>query len=159
MKLHKSKYKWIREELGELEKKSLLIKLATVESAIDGRIKVGGKKVINFSSNNYLGLANDKRLKKAAKKAIDKYGIGPAAVRTISGTTKLHDKLEKELAKFKKVESVVIFQSGFSANIAVIPALTGEGDVIFSDELNHASIIDGTRLSKAQVVRYKHKDI
>jgi glycine C-acetyltransferase len=95
-------------------------------------------------------------MKKAAILAIKKYGIGPAAVRTIAGTTVLHKELEAALAKFKKAEAVITFQSGFSANIAVIPALVGEGDLIFSDELNHASIIDGCRLSKAEVIRYAH---
>jgi glycine C-acetyltransferase len=95
-------------------------------------------------------------MKEAAKKAIDEYGIGPAAVRTIAGTTVLHKKLEEKLAEFKKAEAVITFQSGFAANLAVIPALTGEGDLIFSDELNHASIIDGCRLSKAEVIRYAH---
>ena len=103
-------------------------------------------------------MANHPRLKKAAKKAIDKYGIGPTAVRTIAGTTKLHLELEKALAEFKKAEDVITFQSGFNANLATIPALVSEGDLIFSDELNHASIIDACRLSKAEVVRYNHCD-
>jgi glycine C-acetyltransferase len=126
---------------------------------MDAKIKVNGKWVLNFCSNNYLGLANNENLKDAAKKAIDKYGIGPTAVRTIAGTTKLHLELESKLAKFKKAEDVITFQSGFTANLAVIPALVGENDIIFSDELNHASIIDASRLSKAKVVRYEHSNI
>ena len=149
---------WILRNLNNLKEKGLLLDTKTVESPIGPEIKVNGKKVLNFCSNNYLGFANHPRLRKAAKKAIDKYGIGPAAVRTIAGTTKLHIELEKTLAMFKKTEDAIIFQSGFNANIATIPALVCENDVIFSDELNHASIIDACRLSKAKVVRYNHCD-
>jgi glycine C-acetyltransferase len=105
-----------------------------------------------------LGFANNEKLKDQAKKAIDKYGVGPAAVRTISGTLDLHIKLESEIAKFKKVDAAILFQSGLCANLATIPVLVRPEDVIFSDELNHASIIDGCRLSKAKVVVYKHTD-
>ena len=149
---------WIIDELENLKNQGLLINIRTIESPMGSKIKVNGEWVLNFCSNNYLGLANDSRLKKAAKEAIDKYGIGPTAVRTIAGTTELHLKLEKALAKFKKVEDVITFQSGFNANIATIPTLVDEGGLIFSDELNHASIIDACRLSKAEVVRYKHCD-
>ena len=137
----------------------MLIKIRTIESPISNHIKVDGKRVINLSSNNYLNLANNSQLKRAIKQAIDRYGIAPAAVRTIAGTTSLHLALEKALAKFKMVEDVITLQSGFVANIATIPALVGEGDIIFSDELNHASIIDGCRLSKATVIRFKHADV
>jgi glycine C-acetyltransferase len=106
-----------------------------------------------------LGLANHPRLREAAKKAIDAYGIGPGAVRTIAGTMSLHIALEQNLAAFKQAEACIVLQSGFAANLAVIPALVGRGDVIFSDELNHASIIDASRLSRAQVVRYTHNDV
>lgn len=150
---------WIEKELSGLKDQGLLINLRTIESSVDSKIKVNGKEVINLCTNNYLGLANREELKIAAKKAIDEFGVGPTAVRSIAGTTSLHKTLEEKLAKFKKVEDVVTFQSGFNANIAVIPALVGENDVIFSDELNHASIIDACRLSKAAVVRYKHLDI
>src|SRR3989304_9632232 len=153
-----NKINWISESLQGLKKGGLLINIRTIDSPIGAKIKVDGKWVLNFCTNNYLGLANNLKLKKAAKRAIDKYGIGPTAVRTIAGTTKLHLELEKALAKFKKTEDVITFQSGFNANIATIPALVGEGDLIFSDELNHASIIDACRLSKAEVVRYKHCD-
>ena len=119
---------------------------------------VDGRRVLNYCSNNYLGLANHPRLVQAAKEAIERYGVGPAAVRTIAGTMNLHLQLEQRMAEFKGVESAVTFQSGFNANLATIPALVGSEDVIFSDELNHASIIDGCRLSRAQVVRYSHCD-
>ena len=117
-----------------------------------------GKRVLNFCSNNYLGLANHPRLAQAARDAIDAFGIGPAAVRTIAGTMSLHLELERRLAEFKGVEDAVLFQSGYNANLAAIAALVGREDVIFSDELNHASIIDGCRLSRAEVVRYAHCD-
>ena len=147
---------WIEEGLSKLREQGLYNVIKTIESDIDSTVVINRKNLLNFSSNNYLGLANDKKLKMAAKRAIDKYGVGPAAVRTIAGTTKLHADLEKALAKFKKAEAVITFQSGFMANLAVVPALVGEEDVIFSDELNHASIIDACRLSKARVVRYGH---
>jgi len=115
--------------------------------------------VLNFCSNNYLGLANDPRLVKAAQQAIDRYGVGPAAVRTIAGTMSLHLELERKLAEFKGAEAAISFQSGFNANLATIPALVGEGDLIISDRLNHASIIDGVRLTKAARAVYAHCDV
>ena len=147
---------WLKEQVQSLKDQHLYNNILTIESAVGPEIKISGKTLLNFCSNNYLGLANNPEMKKAAIEAIKKYGIGPAAVRTIAGTTVLHKELEAALAKFKKAEAVITFQSGFSANIAVIPALVGEGDLIFSDELNHASIIDGCRLSKAEVIRYAH---
>ena len=149
---------WIKKQVDELKEQHLYNNILTIESPIGPEIVINGKKVLNFCSNNYLGLANHPKLKEAAKAAIDKFGIGPAAVRTIAGTTSLHKELEKKLAEFKKAEAVITFQSGFVANLAVIPALVGEGDFIFSDELNHASIIDGCRLTKAVVTRYAHID-
>lgn len=149
---------WIDQEISVLKDKGLYKNIKTIESAIDAEIVIEGKKLLNFCSNNYLGFANSNSLKEKAKKAIDDYGVGPAAVRTISGTLDLHIKLEKELARFKKVEAAILFQSGLCANIATIPVLVRPEDVIFSDELNHASIIDGCRLSKAKVVVYKHLD-
>jgi glycine C-acetyltransferase len=115
--------------------------------------------VINFCANNYLGLANHPRLIQAAKEAIDQYGIGPGAVRTIAGTMTLHNELEERLAKFKGVEAALTLQSGFNANLAVIPAIVGRGDAIFSDALNHASIIDGCRLSRAKIIPYEHNNV
>ncbi len=147
---------WIKKQVEDLKEQNLYNNILTIESAVGPVIQINGKKLLNFCSNNYLGLANNTEMKEAAKKAIDEYGIGPAAVRTIAGTTVLHKKLEEKLAEFKKAEAVITFQSGFAANLAVIPALTGEGDLIFSDELNHASIIDGCRLSKAEVIRFAH---
>lgn len=149
---------WIKKQVDDLKEQHLYNNILTIESAIGPEITINGKKVLNFCSNNYLGLANHPKLREAAKAAIDEFGIGPAAVRTIAGTTSLHKKLEEKLAKFKKAESVITFQSGFTANLAVIPALVGKEDLIFSDELNHASIIDGCRLSGAEVVRYTHID-
>lgn len=147
---------WIKKQVDDLKEQHLYNNILTIGSAVGPEMVVNGRRVLNFCSNNYLGLANHPKLKSAAIAAIKKYGIGPAAVRTIAGTTVLHKELEKALAKFKKAEAVITFQSGFSANLAVIPALVGEGDLIFSDELNHASIIDGCRLSKAEVIRYTH---
>jgi len=149
---------WIEKDLNDLKENGLFKNIRTIESPIDAEITVDGKKVLNFCSNNYLGFANNETLKDQAKKAIDKYGVGPAAVRTISGTLDLHIKLESEIAKFKKVDAAILFQSGLCANLATIPVLVRPEDVIFSDELNHASIIDGCRLSKAKVVVYKHTD-
>ncbi len=114
--------------------------------------------MLNFCANNYLGLANHPRMKEAAKKAIEGFGVGPAAVRSIAGTMALHLELERRLAEFKQVEDAISFQSGFNANLAVIPALVGRDDLIFSDELNHASIIDGCRLSRARIVRFEHRN-
>ena len=150
------KLDFINEELKRLNEAGLLINVRTVEGPQGAWITVDGKNVLNLSSNNYLGLANDLQLKTASHNAIDTYGVGPTAVRTIAGTTTLHKVLEHKLAQFKGVESAVSFQSGFCANLAVIPAIVGKEDVVFSDELNHASIIDGCRLSKTRVVRYKH---
>lgn len=147
---------WIKKQVDDLKEQNLYNNILTIESPIGPEIQISGKKLLNFCSNNYLGLANNPEMREAAKKAIDEFGIGPAAVRTIAGTTSLHKKLEEKLANFKQAEAVITFQSGFIANLAVVPALTGEGDYIFSDELNHASIIDGCRLSKAEVIRFAH---
>lgn len=147
---------WIAKQVQDLKDQSLYNNILTIESAIGPEIQIQGKTLLNFCSNNYLGLANNPAMKEAAKAAIDEFGIGPAAVRSIAGTTTIHKKLEEKLAEFKKTEAVITFQSGFVANLAVIPALVGEGDLIFSDELNHASIIDGCRLSKAEVIRFAH---
>jgi glycine C-acetyltransferase len=149
---------WIKKQVEDLKEQNLYNNILTIESAIGPEIQIDGKKLLNFCSNNYLGLANNPEMKKAAIEAIEKYGIGPGAVRTIAGTMSLHKKLEEKLAEFKKAEAVITFQTGFVANLAVIPALVGENDLIFSDELNHASIIDGCRLSKAQVIRFAHAD-
>lgn len=153
-----SKIDWIKEEIEGLQNAGLYTNIRTLGSAQGAWLMVDGKKVLNFCSNNYLGLANNPKIAAAAKTAIDKYGVGPGAVRTIAGTMDLHIKLEERLAEFKKVEAVLTFQSGFNANTATIPALVGKGDVIFSDRLNHASIIDGCRLSGAKIIAYDHCD-
>jgi len=150
---------FVMQELEALKQEGLFINIRTLESPQGAWIVVNGKKVLNMCSNNYLGFCNDTALKEAAKKAIDEYGVGPGAVRSIAGTMKLHLELERKLAEFKGAEAVVSFQSGFCANLATIPALVGREDGIFSDELNHASIIDGCRLSRAEIIRYAHCDV
>lgn len=153
-----TKLNWITQELDALKRQNLYNTIRTIDSPQGAWLVVDGKRVLNFCSNNYLGLANDARLKTAAQAAIEKFGVGPAAVRTIAGTLSLHNELEKRLAEFKGVEATISFQSGFNSNGAVLPALVGKEDVIFSDELNHASIIDGSRLSGAKISRYAHND-
>ncbi|MFQ5921326.1 MAG: glycine C-acetyltransferase [Anaerolineales bacterium] len=153
-----TKTDWISDEIADLRTAGLFTEIRTIESPQGAWLVVDGQKVLNFCSNNYLGLANHPRLVKAAKTALDHYGVGPAAVRTIAGTMDLHLELESRLAAFKGVEAALTFQSGFNANLAAIPALVGKGDGIYSDELNHASIIDGCRLSGAKIVRYPHAD-
>ncbi|MBN1122449.1 MAG: glycine C-acetyltransferase [Anaerolineae bacterium] len=153
-----AKTRWIEEEISLLKEQGLFTHIRTIESPMDGWVTIGGRRVLNFCANNYLGLANHPRLREAAKNAIDAYGVGPGAVRTIAGTMTLHVELERRLAAFKGVEAAITFQSGFNANLATIPALVGKGDIIFSDELNHASIIDGCRLSRASIVRYAHNN-
>ena len=152
------KTEWIEHELESLKESGLYTSIRTLSSAQGAWLEVDGQDVLNFCSNNYLGLANHPRLVEAAQKAMEQYGIGPAAVRTIAGTMDLHTELEERLAAFKRVEAALTFQSGFNANLAAIPAMVGKEDVIYSDELNHASIIDGCRLSRADVVRFKHAD-
>ncbi len=150
------KLQWIREEIQQLQEAGLYNRIRTISSPQGAWLVVDGKRVLNFCSNNYLGLANHPLVVQAARQAVEKYGVGPAAVRSIAGTMDLHVELEKRLAVFKGVEAAITFQSGFSANIATIPAFVGKDDVIFSDELNHASIIDGCRLSGAKIIRYAH---
>lgn len=153
-----NKLEWISKELSALREQGLYNNIRTIESPQGAWLTVDSKRVLNFCSNNYLGLANDVRLKHSAHNAIEKYGVGPAAVRSIAGTLSLHVELEHRLAKFKGVEDAITFQSGFNSNGAVLPALVGKEDVVFSDELNHASIIDGARLSGARIVRYEHNN-
>ena len=149
---------WLEDEIQSLKDLGFYNKIITISSPQGSRLVIDGKSVLNFCSNNYLGLANHPRLTEAAKKAIDQYGVGPGAVRNISGTNELHIELEKRIAAFKGVEAAITFQSGFTANLAAIPALVSKEDVIFSDRLNHASIIDGCRLSGAKIVAYEHND-
>ncbi len=153
-----NKLDWIKTELQALRDTGLYNQIRTLESPQGAWLVVDGEKVLNFCSNNYLGLANHPRIVEAAVEAAKQYGVGPGAVRSIAGTMDLHQELEKRLAEFKRVEKAITFQSGFNANTATIPALVGKEDVIFSDRLNHASIIDGCRLSKAKIVAYDHCD-
>jgi glycine C-acetyltransferase len=152
------KLAFIDKELEALKESGLYINIRTIESAQGAWLTVEGQRVLNFCSNNYLGLANHPRLCEAAIQAIEQYGVGPGAVRTIAGNTILHDQLEKKLAAFKGVEAAIALQSGLNANLAVIPALMTGEDLIISDELNHASIIDGVRLTKSKRAIYKHND-
>ncbi|MFZ5814828.1 MAG: glycine C-acetyltransferase [Bacillota bacterium] len=147
------------EELNALREAGLYRPLKELQSPQKPRSVINGREVINLSSNNYLGLADDPRLKEAMIKATEEYGAGSGAVRTIIGTMTIHNQLEEKLAAFKHTEAAVVFQSGFTCNSGVIPVLVGEGDAIISDELNHASIIDGCRLSKAVTIRFKHSDM
>jgi len=158
------KLDFIRNELAQMHKAKSFINIRTMDSPADGWMVVDGKKVLNFCTNNYLGLANHPVVKRKAQEAIDKWGVGPAAVRTIAGTQALHLEFERRMAEFKGVDASLLVQSGFCANQAALPALvgrnkaTGEQDVIFSDRLNHASIIDGARLSGAKIVVFEHRD-
>jgi glycine C-acetyltransferase len=150
---------WLQDEIQSLKDTGFYNNIRTISSPQGAWLMVDGRRVLNYCSNNYLGLANHPRLAEAAKNAIDQYGVGPGAVRIISGTNDLHIELEKRIAKFKGVEAAITFQSGFTANLATIPALVGKEDVIFSDQLNHASIIDGCRLSSSKIIPYKHCDV
>lgn len=151
--------KFLIENLEDLKVKGLYNIIDPLESPNGPVITINGKALINLSSNNYLGLATDDRLKKAAADAIEKYGVGAGAVRTINGTLKLHVELEEKLAEFKHTEAAIAYQSGFNCNMAAISAVMDQNDAILSDELNHASIIDGCRLSKAKIIRFNHSDM
>jgi glycine C-acetyltransferase len=158
------KYAFMELEIQTLKDEGRFINIRTMESPADAWMVVDGKRVLNFCTNNYLGLANHPEIKQAAKQAVDQWGVGPGAVRTIAGTQALHLEFERRIAAFKQVQAAILVQSGFCANQAAIPPLvgrdraTGEQDVIFSDRLNHASIIDGARLSGAKIVVYEHCD-
>ena len=149
---------WIAAEMAALREAGLQINLRTISSPPDAWMQVDGRRVLNLCTNNYLGLASDPRLVQAAKDALDAYGAGPTAVRSIAGTLALHQELEREVAAFKGVEDALYVQSGFVANQAAIAPLVGKDDVIYSDRLNHASIIDGCRLSGAKILVYEHGD-
>lgn len=153
-----SKLDWLTQEIDGLKEQGLYNRIRTIGSAQGAWLTVDGKNVLNFCSNNYLGLANHPKIVEAAKESTKKYGVGPAAVRSIAGTMDLHIQLEQRLAKFKGAEDVITFQSGFTANLGTISALVGKEDVVFSDRLNHASIIDGCRLSGAKIIPYEHND-
>ncbi|GAF63225.1 2-amino-3-ketobutyrate coenzyme A ligase [Bacillus sp. TS-2] len=145
--------------LDDLKEKGLYNTIDTLDGSNGAKIKIKGRELINLSSNNYLGLATDERLKDAAIKAVKDYGVGAGAVRTINGTLKLHDELEAKLADFKHTEAAIAYQSGFNCNMAAISAVMDKNDAILSDELNHASIIDGCRLSRAKTIRFNHSDM
>lgn len=149
----------LQEEIESIKKASLYRKLRSVAGDQGPVLNVDGREVLNFSSNNYLGLANHPKLAAAAKEAIDRYGCGSGASRLISGNMTLHEALEERLARFKGTEAALVFNSGFQANTGILSTLAGEGDAIFSDALNHASIIDGCRLSRAKTFVYAHCDL
>jgi len=150
---------FLETNLNELKEQGLYNEVDTVEGPNGPIIKVRGKELINLSSNNYLGLATNEDLKQVAKDAIDAYGVGAGAVRSINGTLDLHIKLEEKLAEFKGTEAAISYQSGFNCNMAAISAVMDKNDAILSDQLNHASIIDGCRLSKAKIIAFKHSDM
>lgn len=149
---------FLKEEYDELVRNELDWKLHVLQGSSSPRCVVDGKKVLMLCSNNYLGLSNHPRLKEAAINAIKTHGVGSGSVRPIAGNMDLHLELEEKLAKFKHTEAALVYQTGFAANTGLIPQLAGEGDIIVSDELNHGSIIDGVRLSRAERVIYKHCD-
>lgn len=146
-------------QLAELKEKGLYNVINTIDGPNGPKVKIDGKMLINMSSNNYLGFSNDPRLKEKANEATELYGVGAGAVRTINGTMTIHNQLEKRIAEFKHTEAAIAFQSGFNCNMGAISAVMTKKDAIISDELNHASIIDGCRLSGAKVLRAKHQDM
>jgi glycine C-acetyltransferase len=150
---------YLGKELDNLKEQKLFRELRILEDEQKAHTTVDHKSVVNLSSNNYLGLTTHPRLRKAALKAIDEYGVGTGSVRTIAGTMDIHMELERRLADFKNVEKVVVFQSGFAANAGTVSAILTKEDVVISDELNHASIIDGCRLSRATIKVFPHKDV
>ena len=150
---------FIQKELQRLKREGLYRTLRQVEGEQGPTIILDGQEVLNLSSNNYLGLANHPALREAAKEALDRYGCGSGASRSISGNMTLHLELEDKIAALKGTEAALVFNSGYQANIGILSSLVGEGDVIFSDALNHASIIDGCRLSRAKIVVYPHCDL
>ena len=150
---------FLTDQLDELKAKGTHFKLRVLDDEQAPACTFDGKKVINLASNNYLGLTTHPKLREAALEATRKYGVGSGAVRTIAGTMKIHMELEEKIARFKNVEACVVFQSGFTANAGTVSAILGKEDFIISDELNHASIIDGCRLSRAKILVFRHKDV
>ncbi|WP_404815103.1 glycine C-acetyltransferase [Psychrobacillus glaciei] len=150
---------FLTENLNDLKDQGLYNEIDPVEGPNGAKINVRGSELINLSSNNYLGLATNPELKRIAKEAVDKYGVGAGAVRTINGTLDLHVKLEAKLAEFKGTEAAISYQSGFNCNMAAISAVMDKNDAILSDQLNHASIIDGCRLSRAKIIPFNHSDM
>jgi glycine C-acetyltransferase len=157
--MERNPMQFVSDALNDLRAKGVAPKLRVLQGEQKTHADFDGKEVINLASNNYLGLTTHKALKRAAIEAVRKYGAGAGAVRTIAGTMKLHMDLEEQIAKFKNVEACLVFQSGFTANAGTVSAILGKEDLIISDELNHASIIDGARLSRATIKVFKHKDV
>lgn len=153
------KFDFLEKELSNLKEQGLYNKIRVLESAQGPWVKINGKDMLNLCANNYLGLITNEEIRKKANEAIERFGVGAGAVRTIAGTYSIHEELERRLAEFKHTEATILLQSGLITNIAVIPLIVRESDLIFSDELNHASIIDGCKLSRAQIVRYMHLDV
>src|SRR5512132_3626909 len=149
---------YLTDQLSDLKQKGTYFRLRVLEDEPAPVCTFDGKRVINLASNNYLGLTTHPKLREAALEATRKFGVGSGAVRTIAGTISLHMELEEKIARFKNVEACVVFQSGFTANAGTVSAVLGKDDFIISDELNHASIIDGARLSKATIKVFRHKD-
>ncbi len=147
---------WIDDEINQLKNDGRYIPIRILESSQGAHVRIEGREVLNMCSNNYLGLANNPEIKKAVVDAIEEYGVGAGAVRSIAGTMKIHEELEEKVASFKHMESALVYQGGLLANLGTIPVLVGKEDVIFSEELNHASIIDGMRLSSAKKYVYSH---
>ncbi len=145
--------------LDDLRAKGTYFRLRVLDDEQGPVCHYDGREVINLASNNYLGLCNHPKLREAATKAIAEYGVGSGAVRTIAGTMRIHMELEEKIAAFKGVEACVVFQSGFTANAGTVSSILGKEDFILSDELNHASIIDGARLSRAKIKVFRHKDV
>src|SRR5947209_8142928 len=150
---------YLGEQMNELKQKGTHFRLRVLEDEQKPVTTFDGRRVINIASNNYLGLTTHPKLREAALKAIEQYGVGSGAVRTIAGTMKIHMELEEKIARFKNVEACVVFQSGFAANAGTVSAVLGKEDFIISDQLNHASIIDGARLSRAKILVFNHKDL
>lgn len=149
---------YLGRELDSLRQQNLYRRLRILDEEQKARTTFDGRSVVNLSSNNYLGLTTHPKLRARAREALERYGVGSGSVRTIAGTMEIHMELERRLAEFKKVESVVVFQSGFAANAGTVSAILSKEDVVISDELNHASIIDGCRLSRATIKVFPHKD-
>src|SRR5713226_5220931 len=150
---------YLTDQMNELKAKGTHFNLRVLEDEQAPECTIDGKHVINIASNNYLGLTTHPKLRAAAMDALKRYGVGSGAVRTVAGTMRIHMELEEKIARFKNVEACVVFQSGFTANAGTVSAILGKDDFIISDELNHASIIDGARLSRATIKVFRHKDV
>src|SRR6516162_2407154 len=150
---------YLGDQMNDLKQKGTHFSLRVLDGEQLPECSIDGKQVINLASNNYLGLTTHPKLREAAIEATKKYGVGAGAVRTVSGTMTIHMELEERIARFKHTEASVVFQSGFTANAGTVSAILGKDDFIISDELNHASIIDGARLSRAKILVFEHKNL